>query len=217
MDIPVSNSDFIAILLEEGGLEDLKHYKKGEVIIEEGANARHVFLQKSGIIKIVKNFDRTDPIIVSFAFPNTLTGIPAVLLERKYKLTAIALEDTSGWLISASKFMTYLEHKRLEKLVFKQMTEESQILMERIGTMAQRSGKKRFLSVLIMLSEIYGTADGKKLNLNLSIKDLSEIVMLSRETMHRIIRDIEDEGIISIKSKRITFLNFEKLARMAQE
>jgi len=35
--------------------------------------------------------------------------------------------------------------------------------------------------------------------------------------MHRIIRDIEDEGIISIKSKRITFLNFEKLARMAQE
>ena len=89
--------------------------------------------------------------------------------------------------------------------------------MERIGTMAQRSGLKRFLSVLIMLSEVYGTADGKKLNLNLSIKDLSEIVMLSRETMHRIIRDIEDEGIISIKAKKITFLNFEKLARMAQE
>ncbi|MBL4578403.1 MAG: Crp/Fnr family transcriptional regulator [Flavobacteriales bacterium] len=217
MNTTTPNSDIIALLLQNSNSHELKHYKKGERIIEERAHARNVFLQKTGVVKIVKNYDRTDPIIVSFAFPDAIIGLPAVLLDKKYQVTAIAQEDTTGWMINAKKFMGYFDHNGIKKQIVKQMTEETLVLMERIGTMAQRSGLKRFLSVLIMLSEVYGTAEGKKLNLNLTIKDLSEIVMLSRETLHRIIRNIEDEGIISIKAKKITFLNFEKLSRMAQE
>ena len=216
MNITITNSDIISLLLDADSLHEPKHFKKGEQIISEGANARNVFLQKSGVVKIVKNYDRTDPIIVSFTFPDSLIGLPAVLLSIKYQVTAIALENTSGWMIDGKNFLNYCENKGITSQILEQMTRETLILIERIGPMAHRSGLKRFLSVLIMLSKVYGTVDGKELSLKLSVKDLSEIVMLSRETLHRIIRDIEGEGIISIKSKKIIFLNYDKLARMAQ-
>ncbi|MBL4658638.1 MAG: Crp/Fnr family transcriptional regulator [Flavobacteriales bacterium] len=217
MSIPITNSDIISLLLQDDKSHEVKLYIKGEQIIKEGANARCVFLQKSGIIKIVKNFDQTDPIIVSFAFPNDLIGLPAVLQSKKYHVTAVAQENVTGWMIDAKKFLEYFEKKGIKKQIVEQMTKETLILMERIGAMAHRSGLKRFLSVLIMLSEVYGTSEDGKLVLNLTIKELSEIVMLSRETMHRIIRDIENEGIISIKSKKITLLNYDKLTRIVEE
>ena len=202
------------MILRDDKLLKLRLYKKGQQIIEEGSRTRTVFLQRSGITKIVKNHGLIQPIIISFGFPNELIGLSAILSNKKFQVGAVALEDVSGWMINSEKLMEYFENQGIKSQLLEHMSMEALILTERIGAMAHRSGTKRLLSILMMLSEIYGSTKDGKLAIYLTIKEISEIVMLSRETTHRIIRELENESLITIQSKHITFLNYQKLTQI---
>ncbi|CAD2076276.1 Crp/Fnr family transcriptional regulator [Phocicoccus pinnipedialis] len=71
-------------------------------------------------------------------------------------------------------------------------------------------------SVLIRLTNTYGVrkSDGVLIDTKLTNQELAKLIGTSREVVNRYLREMRNEGILSIEKKKITILELEELKRI---
>ncbi len=85
-----------------------KHYKRGEVIIEENSQADCFFIIHTGKIEIVKKMEEGEELVLGVHSSDEFFGEMALLDEGKRSATARALEETAVFKISRPNFETLL-------------------------------------------------------------------------------------------------------------
>jgi CRP-like cAMP-binding protein len=193
-----------------------KKVRSGYELFREGSYPSKVFILKKGKVKIFQTTLNGDEQIAYIYEPGDIFGYRPLISNEKHPVTAKALEESTLIFISRSKFQELLESSVVfSHLLLKNLSSEFSVWINYITTFAQYSVKERLALSLLVLAEKYKRSkDAKKVEINLSRKDLASFAATSIETLARVLTKWKNEKIISIRKRNIIISDPERLARI---
>ena len=97
------------------------------------------------------------------------------------------------------------------------MSNDIKLAERKIVDLAQRSVKQRICSSLLDLIDIYGfKKDQTTIDVQISRKQLSEIIGAEPETVSRLLSELSQEKIILSKKNYIEIININQLRRSSE-
>jgi len=196
----------------------MNFYKKGKGIFLEGTLPTGLFCIKSGKVKVSKLGLEGKEQTVRLLKQGDVIGYRSLLSSERYQASAIALEDSEICFFQKNSINSILQNDTLVRNeVFKLMANDIKIAEQQIVNLAQRSVKQRICYSLLNLIEIYGyKIDQKTMDIQISRKQLSEIVGTAPETVSRLLSELSQEKIILSKKNYFEIINISLLRRSAE-
>ena len=208
-----------AFINEAKGYEELKklslerrvkHYKKREVIFEEGDYPRYLYFVNSGKVKVFKTNEDGKEYIIDIFMDGDFVGYNDLIRDSKYAEGASALEDTDISLIPREDFLALLHANRdvasqLIKMLANNVTEKEEQLLN----LAYHSVRKRVANAILLLSEKEGDTE-----INILRDDLARIVGTAKESVIRMLTEFKEDGYIEINDGAIVLKNRHKLENL---
>ncbi len=202
--------------LEEASLTDISehkvmnNFKRGQVLFHEGNPAFGVYCISAGKIKLTKLSEAGKETLIHIAGPGDIVGFQHMLQAGANDVTATALEESQ---------VCFLDRQFLQKLV----KEENSCAMELLGHVARdmtalqermtgiqsRSVRERVEYLLNELGNRFGipSADGIRLNVQLSRDEMASMLGMATETLIREISMLKEENFLKQDGKTIILLN----------
>ncbi len=194
-----------------------QQFKKGETIFEEGTYPHGLYCISNGKVKVTQTGSDGREHIVHLSKDGDVMGYRAVLSGDKYSCSAVALENSSVCFIPTKVFVSMVEKD--PKLAFKiihLLSNELKVAERGITDIAQKSVKERLAQGLLLLKESYGfESDNATLNVAMTREDIANIVGTARETVIRLLFELDREGVIHLDGKKIKIVDQGKLLRLA--
>jgi CRP/FNR family transcriptional regulator len=194
------------------------HYKKGDLIFEEGQEVKGIYFVYSGTVKIHKKWGKEKELILRFAKGGDIIGHRGLGEELHYPISGTALEATTVCFIDLAFFRTTITVNNdftIHLLMF--YAEELQRSEKKMSNLAHMQVKGRIAFSLLSLKNKFGkTADGS-IDIILSRQDLASYAGTTYETVFRILNELQLDGIIGISNKNIRLLNEEQLLSLTAD
>lgn len=184
----------------------MRHFRRGDWIFREGDAALQVGLLLTGHLKLLRHGANGTDVIVDLIGSNTLFGLNKNSVGT-YSSSVQALCQGCLILLPSDRFEGWLSMEpELAKTVLNEMTCAQSRLFGRIEEIALGRVDARLASLLVRLANTEGTssADGTRIDLPLSRRDLAEMINATVETTVRIISRWGRSGIVI--SEQGTFL-----------
>jgi len=210
-DLSVSELESIAPLFVE------KKYKKGTVLFFEEEEGNELFLVESGTVKVYR-IDQTKEIILALFREGDFFGEMLLIQQGQTRsATAETIETTVIHSLARSEFRKFLE--RSPKLCFRLLETTIERLRkanEQIFDLTFLDVRSRTIKQIFRLSEQYGVAKpaGTFINLKLTHQQLANLVGTVRESVTKVLQELQELGIISIEKKIILIKDLEALKRL---
>ncbi|MEO5594114.1 MAG: Crp/Fnr family transcriptional regulator [Chitinophagaceae bacterium] len=192
--------------------------KKGTVIFKEGDNVDGIYFVYHGKVKVHKKWGAGKELILRIAGKGAILGHRGLGKGNRYPISATALEDSALCFIDLNFFQSTLKvnHDFTCKLMMF-FAEELQESEKNMRNLAHMPVKGRIAQALLMLQEKFGTTAEGFININLSRQDLASLAGTTYETVFRIISELTEENILTIRNKNIYITNKVKLDRLTDE
>ena len=192
-------------------------YKKGDTIFHEGGHAFGVYCINGGKIKLSITGEEGKEQIVRMAKTGDVLGYRAVLSAERYAATAVALEDSNVCFIPKDQFLKALKGDgNLSFETMKLLSHQLREAEKKITHLAQKPVRERLAESLLFLKETYGFDDGTQcISVQLSREDIANLVGTATETAIRLLSELNRDGVIELKGKKINILNMRELVRVA--
>ena len=193
------------------------HYKKGEIIFQEGDPVTGVYFVFNGKVKVHKQWGDKE-LIIRFANKGQIFGHRGLGHNNIYPISGTALEPTEACFIGIDFFHTTLKvnHDFLFNLMmfFADDLQESERRMRNLAHMPVRG---RLAQALLALEEKFGcTAEGN-IDIHLSRQDIASYVGSTYETIFRLMNEFIEEGLVEVSGKDILIKDGKKLLAVTQE
>jgi len=128
-----------------------------------------------------------------------------------YKVSATALEDANICFISKDDFLDMIDtNATLRNGIMRELSKELGDRAVFITNMAQKSVRERLASALIILDDVYS---GEQINL--TREDMANFVGTATETLIRLLKDLKEEGVIEIHTRKLEIVDKDKLMKIA--
>lgn len=195
--------------------------KKGTPIFCSGTRPTGIYCLKSGKIKI-HVFGSIKEHIMRFVMPGHFFGL-CTLFTGNYNCCATALEDVTICKINTDDFLNIL--CKYPPLLFQVITDLGQQLEfshNKIISLAEKTVRQRLAEGLISIYKtFYGefsdtNSDNSNKEINLSRKDISNLIDTSSESVIRLLSEFKNEGYITIKGRSIFLKNIKELIKIEE-
>ena len=155
--------------------------------------------------------------IIHLAKQGDTLGYRAILSGDKYSCSALALEDASLCFIAKDVFYSLVEKNAGVALqIINLFSKELKDAERKITSFAQNSIKERLAQSLLLLKENYGLEnDGYTINASVTREEIANITGTTRETAIRNLFELNDDGIIELKGKKIKIISLHELIKTA--
>ena len=196
-------------------VEHIGPFHEGESLFREGDPFNAIAAVRSGTVK-TNVFDANgDEQVLGFFLPGEVIGLNAIH-QAKYPCNAVALDTVMLCRFSFPK-MALLASKMpgLQTQLFR-------LLSQDIGKASLLAGDytadQRIAAFLISLSQRYAARgfSARQFNLTMSRSDMASYLRLAPETVSRILRRFQDEGLISVNRREFTLDNIEQVLEIAK-
>ncbi|MFA5416852.1 MAG: Crp/Fnr family transcriptional regulator [Bacteroidales bacterium] len=200
-------------LLEKNSV--LVTYKKGETIVKQGTYTSHIVLVTEGLAKVY--YEEGDySLIIRIAAPNSLIGLTSLpLYQNTFQYTASAYMKTTVKLIDISIIrQLILENGRFASSIIDLLCEGSVQKNGRFFCLNHRQAHGKLADIILCLAgNIYKQ---NKFELLLSRKEMAELSGISTESVTRILKDFQDDGLIITKGKTFEVVDPEGLMKLCK-
>lgn len=171
-----------------------KCFAKGDKIYNEGTIARYFYEVKTGEVKIVNSNDGGDTFIQAIYKKGGIFGAQLLFCNEPYPASAIAHTDCELYIASKDLFFNLLKnnydfHFSISKKLSEQIMFKAMMLRE----IANERGEHCLLTLIHYLMDHKSTADG---TLHITKQQLANMTGLRVETVIRIMKNMEDKGLI---------------------
>lgn len=89
-----------------------RNYKKGETIIEQGAEIKEFSYLKTGLVKLYKHLDNGKNQIIKIAGPLDFINLLSIFSDRYFQYSVTALEDTTVCYVNIETVKEMVKKKR---------------------------------------------------------------------------------------------------------
>lgn len=192
--------------------------KKGEPIIKEDEPARGVFFVHDGSVKLAKQDENGNEIIVCVKQKGDIFAEACLFTQKTecYPATATMLED--GWLF-------FLDKQELEQDLYQYPELSMQMIRYMSDGLREITGQLRDVALLDVYAKTVKTLErlGRKFNTDfkrweieipLTVQEFATVVGTSRESISRVFSKLKKEEMIDLKSRKIIILDWCKFCTL---
>ncbi|HIP33872.1 MAG TPA: Crp/Fnr family transcriptional regulator [Bacteroidia bacterium] len=192
------------------------HFKKGDLILEEGKPSRIVYCLMSGKGKLSKYNSSGKEQIIRFVKSGNLIGYRSVFNDEAITLNLTAIEDVTACAIPKHIFKDLLKNSDFTLEMLRLLSNDLKFANMIISHLAQHSVRERLAETLLHLQDIFGTDKEGNINMSLSREELANIIGTASESVIRILSNLKKEKVIFVKAKKLKLLNKAKLYQIAE-
>ncbi len=188
-------------------------YRKKDEVYRDGNYPRGIFFLNSGKIKTAKFAENGKELITALYKAGDFFGYHALLEEGRYTDTATAMEDCEIYLLPKEDFFSLIYKNAEVAKKFIQMISNNLVEKEeQLVKLAYNSVRKKVADALLQLQNTYQTNTEAPFSMQVSREDLAHLAGTATESTIRTLSDFKEEGLIDIKSAKITILRTDKLS-----
>lgn len=190
-----------------------KTYKKGEVIFTPLDLCDHLSVILQGEVKLCKYSVDGQEQILSFLGRGDVYGEAIVFQGDHYVVTVIAERDTIVEMIHREELLTLTQrNKNFTLAFFRELTRKIKLLNNKVEMLSLKNIKQKIASYLLSLSKEQKSSTVK---LPHSKQKIAFLLGTSREVLSRNFSEMEKEGYLQSKGRKVFLLNIEKLTYCA--
>jgi CRP/FNR family transcriptional regulator, polysaccharide utilization system transcription regulator len=190
-------------------------FKKGETIRKQGTFMSHVISINSGFAKLFLEGIEHRNAIIRIVKPTNFIGGPGIYLDQRHHFTVTALTEATVCFIDLSVFTNLIQNNKVFAQEFmKDFSKNILSVYNRLLFLTQKQMPGRMADTLIYLSE--DIFESRKFPMHLSRQDLSELSGMSKDSAVKILREFQNEGIISFSENELELLDPEKLQKISR-
>jgi len=176
------------------------HYPRRSVIHSEGQPCRGVFLVSAGRIKLSAISSDGRAVIIRFAGPGDILGLPETVAGRTYETWATASESCEVDFIKRTDFLDLLNnHQNLAGEVLRALSDSYLSLIDsvRIRALIPTASKKLARFLLIWCEA--GSNRGSSIRLTLTHEEIGQAIGSTRETVTRLLSIFKRKHLIELE------------------
>ena len=186
---------------------------KGETLYRAQASFQSLYAIRSGAMKASTLNERGEEQITGFYFPSELVGLDG-LADNTYTNSAEALETTSVCEIPfhrieelSAKIPSLQRH--LFQLFSREITHEQQLL----ALLNRSRAEERVAALLMSMSLRHQRCQlsASQFRLPMSRSDMGNFLGLTIETVSRVFRRLQEDGILAVDNKEVQILDMPSL------
>lgn len=199
-------------------LGQAKRFRRGAVLFNEGEEAGHVVVVRSGRVKVSSYTEDGKEIVLAVREPGELLAELSAIDGEPRGATATALEPVEAALVPAADFRSFLDERPGVAFALLEMT---------VGKLRDADRKRvefgaydttgRVARRLVEMAERFGeeTGNGVRITLPLSQQELAGWTGSSREAVSKALQQLRVRGFIETARRGITVLDLAGLRRRA--
>jgi len=198
--------------------ERQRHVRRGAVLQRENEPCNELFVLRKGLMMSYVLLDDGSRQILRFHFPGDMLGVSSAIY-REAAETLCALADCVVCPFDRSALSDlFAEHPRLATLVLVYTQIERVALTDRLAALGRTSAKARVAALLLDLRSRLRATDKSVTNvfaLGLTQEEVGDATGLTAVHVNRMLRQLEEEGLIAREGGKVTLLDERALARAA--
>lgn len=185
------------------------HAPRGTVLFKQGDPCLGFHTVMYGQVKLMLTTPVGDEKVVRLIRSGDSFGEALMFMDKPYIVSAQTLEDTM--LIHVGKAALYVEmehHPQLTRKMFASLSQRLHALVADVESYSLRSGAQRVIGYLLKSD---GKEPAHQIRLSTSKAIIASRLNLTPEHFSRILRDLSDQELITVKGRDITILDMPRL------
>jgi len=195
-----------------------REYLRGSVLFVEGEKARGVYLLREGRAKVFITAAEGKTLVLRVANPGEFLGINATLTGQAHYSTVKTLDRCQIDFIPREQFLKILDgDKRVYLELVKALCQELNYVVEhaRLLFLSQSAAEKLARLLLTWCDDVgTSTPQGIRIDVRLTHEEMAQMICASRETVTRLLSDLNQQEILGLVSKTIVVRNRKALEAM---
>lgn len=193
-----------------------RHIRRGAAVFRENDRGCDLLIVKKGILMSHVVLDDGSRQILRFLFPGDLAGVSSIIY-RNCPETIEAVTDAHICPFDRSGLATLFdEHPRLAALILAINQIERVALTDRLAGLGRTSARSRVAAILLDLRgrlQRFDKSVGDSFVLGLTQEEIGDATGLTAVHVNRMLRQLEDEGLIARENGRVSFRDEAALIR----
>jgi len=190
-------------------------YKKNEIILKQGTVANSIVFSKTGFFKLGMEGNQKNVILI-LKGNQTFLGLSSLFCEEKvYLYSVTATEDCEVDIYENTSFKEVLSSNvAFSNEIIKFLNHNSSRIFKRFMNMMEKNSRGKVAFMLVcMANSVYFS---NEYTMSLSRQDMADFLGLSMENVIRIIKELENDGLIEVNGKSIKLLNLNSLHKVCE-
>ncbi|MGJ7920668.1 Crp/Fnr family transcriptional regulator [Neobacillus sp. LXY-4] len=190
-----------------------KGYKKGEQIISEFEEARGVFFVHSGIVKLTKQDEQGNEIIVCIKKKGEIFAEACLFNQNAnlYPATARMVQEGEVYFLNTDDLEAELmKSPEMAVQIIRYMSEQLRDFTSILRDMALLDVYTKTMKTLERLAEKFGANHCNRVHIEipLTVHEFASLVGTSRESISRVFSRLKKDGVIDVQGKKIIILDW---------
>lgn len=213
-DCPVAWKNFKLLAKSELSLVNENRFeatfKPGEIILKQGSPASHAIFLAQGMAKIFIDGPDRKHFILEIAQPSLMIAGPGVYVHGRNSYSVTALTVVRACFISL-EVINRLIHQNAEFAagMVKDLSEKSYNVHNQLVSIIQKKMPGRLAGAILFFADEVDKSD--VFDLILSRQELGEMTNMTKESVVRILKELDLSGVIQSNGSRIRIVDKEKL------
>ncbi len=189
-------------------------YKKGEVICKQGGFVSQVMLMNKGLAKVYID-NGTNSLLLRMIPNGSLIGLSSVSeAYPTFPYSAMTYVDSEIIQIDVKIFRKLIaQNTEFAKEIINILSSNSIQIYGRFFCLTYKQAYGRLADIILCLSDKIFMKEN--FNLPLSRKDIAELSGMSSETVVRMLKKFNEEGLIKMNGKHLEVLDADSLQRIS--
>ncbi|NDP27465.1 MAG: Crp/Fnr family transcriptional regulator [Flavobacterium sp.] len=190
-------------------------YKKNDIILKQGTVANSIVYSKTGFFKLGMEGNQKNVILI-LKGNNTFLGLSSLFCkENIYLYNVTATEDCEVEIYDNIAFKEVLARNvAFSNEIIKFLNHNSSRIFKRFMNMMEKNSRGKVAFMLVcMANSVYFS---NEYTMSLSRQDMADFLGLSMENVIRIIKELENDGLIEVNGKSIKLVNLNSLHKVCE-
>lgn len=203
-------------LLQLGSL--VQYPGPGRILIREGDYSRFVLIVLDGVVKVTGYVYGGRDALLAIRMAGDVVGEFAALDERPRSASVTSCGAVVARLVKASEFIEGLRRDPdISQAVSRSVVAKVRAANTRRVDFSGCDMPTRLMRVLYEIAVTYGTRNGNQslIRWPLTQPELASLAGGAEPTVHRVLRDLREDGVVSTGYRAIAVLDLARLHRLA--
>ncbi|MHA6717996.1 Crp/Fnr family transcriptional regulator [Sphingomonas sp. RS6] len=208
--------------MERAALDNLevrqRHLRRGAILQRENEPCGELFILRKGLMMSYVLLDDGSRQILRFLFPGDMLGISSAIYQEAPE-TLCALSDSVVCPFDRAALADIMTaHPRLSAMILVYSQIERVALTDRLAALGRTSAKARVAALLLELRNRLRATDrdiGNVFLLGLTQEEIGDATGLTAVHVNRMLRQLEEDGMIAREGSRVTLVDEGALAAAA--
>jgi CRP/FNR family transcriptional regulator len=189
-------------------------FKPGEIILKQGSPSSNALFISTGMAKTYIEGLNGKNFIMSIALPGRLILGPGAYVDSRHSYTVSAITPVQACFINFEIFKELVRtNGAFAEGLLQDISAKSLRSLNRMVNLSQKKMHGRLADALLYFADV--VFNNNEYDMILSRQELGEMTNMAKECVVRILKELEDSGVVYSDSSKIKILDREKLIRIS--